>query len=562
VPCVDSALIALDDGRGNLSVLAELPGNSSAELLMTLVRQAVPLGVMTVGPSHQGHSLVLPFQRNGRVQLAVALILNSTDPRQLDDASARVRWGIGWLLPATSQAEAEPGLLKALSALDLLALSASEPTFEASALEVLQRLCLDLQSDLVQLGWMKSQTCRIVARSNTAWHQATSQEIALAEAAMIEATDQGVALIWPEPAVADFRARIAVKAYASAVTVPAVMVVPLKDRGRCVGALLLERQQPFSTEEAEAALALGTLLGPVLKLRHQADESVWGHLRRKGSSWAGWLTSARGTAWKLAGSTLVLVTVAAAVVQMPHRVSAPAVLEGQTQRVAVAPFAGYILEAGARAGDVVRAGHVLARMDDKDLLLEKVRWESELELATRREREALAQANRAALRQLAAQAAQARAQLELVKEKLTRQQIVAPFDATVVKGDLSQSLGAPVETGKVLFELAPLEAWRVIVKVDERDIGHVQAGQGGQLRLGGTLGKTHEVVVERVQSVGEAEDGRNLFRVEARLAETTPDLRPGMEGVAKLEVGEASVLWVWTHRFVDWARRTAWEWAP
>jgi hypothetical protein len=40
----------------------------------------------------------------------------------------------------------------------------------------------------------------------------------------------------------------------------------------------------------------------------------------------------------------------------------------------------------------------------------------------------------------------------------------------VVKGDLSQSLGAAVERGNVLFELAPLDSYRVIMKVDERDI--------------------------------------------------------------------------------------------
>ncbi len=552
----------MDDGQGNLRAVAELPGDVDTEFLMVLVRQAVPLGVMTVGPAQQGHSLVLPFQRNGKVEVAVALILKSTDPRQLDDAASKVRWGIGWLLSQATRGESEPGLRKALATLDMLAISASESTFEAASMEVLQRLCLEMQCDLVQLGWMKSHMCRVVARSNTAWHQASSQEIALAEAAMIEAVDQGAALIWPEPAVADFRARLALKAYASSGSIPAALVVPLQDRGRCVGALLLERQQPFNYDDAAAALALGSLLGPVLKLRRQADESVVQHLSRKAKSWAGWLTSARGTAWKLAGSTLAVVMLAASIVQVTHRVSAPAVLEGQTQRVAVAPFSGFILDAGARAGDVVRAGHVLARMDDKDLQLERVRWESELELAMRKEREALAQANRPALRQFAAQAAQARAQLALVKEKLTRQQILAPFDATVVKGDLSQSLGAPVETGKVLFELAPLEAWRIIVKVDERDIGRIQPGQEGQLRLGGTLGKTHGVVGDRVQSVAEAEDGRNLFRVEARLVETTADLRPGMEGVAKLEAGDASVLWVWTHRFVDWVRRTAWEWSP
>ena len=43
--------------------------------------------------------------------------------------------------------------------------------------------------------------------------------------------------------------------------------------------------------------------------------------------------------------------------------------------------------------------------------------------------------------------------MPLIDAQLSRTRIVAPFDAIVVKGDLSQSLGAPVERGNVLFEL-------------------------------------------------------------------------------------------------------------
>ena len=46
-------------------------------------------------------------------------------------------------------------------------------------------------------------------------------------------------------------------------------------------------------------------------------------------------------------------------------------------------------------------------------------------------------------------------------------------------------LGSPVEKGKVLFEIAPLDAYRLIVHVDERDIRYVAAGQSGDDRTGG-----------------------------------------------------------------------------
>jgi RND family efflux transporter MFP subunit len=352
------------------------------------------------------------------------------------------------------------------------------------------------------------------------------------------------------------------QAYARAAAVPALMSVPLRAQGVLVGALLFERELPFSPADLASADALSALLGPLLQMRHQAEETVAAHLGRKGRALSAWAVGSRHAGWKLLGGTAAGLLLVAALLPVTHRVNAPAVLEGQTQRAAVAPFAGYIRSASARAGDTVQAGQVLATLDDRDLQLERVRWESEFELATRKEREALAGGDRATLRQVGAQAQQAQAQLDLVREKLARLEIRAPFDGVVVKGDLSQLLGAPVETGKALFELAPLEAWRVILKVDERDVAYVQPEQAGELLLSGLAGQGYAVTVQRVLSVAEAEEGRNQFRVEARLADGAVRLRPGMEGVAKIDVGRAPLLWVWTHRLTDWLRRTAWEWAP
>jgi multidrug resistance efflux pump len=195
-------------------------------------------------------------------------------------------------------------------------------------------------------------------------------------------------------------------------------------------------------------------------------------------------------------------------------------------------------------------------------MLDRVRWASEREQAERKYREALAKRDRAASRILAAQLTQAEAQLALAEEKLARTRLVAPFDGIVVSGDLSQLLGAPVEQGKVLFELAPLDAYRVILKVDERDIAYVAAGEHGELALTGLSGITLPFTVKTVTSVSTPQEGRNFFRVEAQLEQTSPALRPGMEGVGKIHSGERRLLWIWTRGFLDWARISLWTWMP
>ena len=58
------------------------------------------------------------------------------------------------------------------------------------------------------------------------------------------------------------------------------------------------------------------------------------------------------------------------------------------------------------------------------------------------------------------------------------------------------------------------------------------------------------------------EEGRNFFRVEAQMDGVTERLRPGMEGVGKVAVGERRLIWIWTHGLVDWLRLAFWTWLP
>ena len=161
-----------------------------------------------------------------------------------------------------------------------------------------------------------------------------------------------------------------------------------------------------------------------------------------------------------------------------------------------------------------------------------------------------------------AQIDQAEAQIELLDEQIARSQLTAPYDALVVSGDLSQSIGAAVKRGQELFRIAPLDSYRVIVQVDEADIADVQVGQTGTLLMASLPGEPLPYSVERITPVAEARDGRNYFRVEARLQTTSDRLRPGMEGVAKIDVDRRLLIWIWTHRILDWARLNIWRWWP
>jgi len=115
----------------------------------------------------------------------------------------------------------------------------------------------------------------------------------------------------------------------------------------------------------------------------------------------------------------------------------------------------------------------------------------------------------------------------------------------------------------VMWELAPLDAYRVILQVDERDIADLKVGQKGELVLSSMPGERQPLTVAKITPVSTPKEGRNVFRVEAQIgARSDARLRPGMEGVAKVEVDERRLISIWTRRLTDWLALKSWSWLP
>jgi multidrug resistance efflux pump len=231
------------------------------------------------------------------------------------------------------------------------------------------------------------------------------------------------------------------------------------------------------------------------------------------------------------------------------------------QRLLAAPADGYLKLAYARPGDLVKEGQLLAELADEDLKLEERKAQSEVAQLENSYGTALVKQDRAEVAIIFSKLEEARAQLSLAQARLTRTQLRAPFNGVVITGDLTQSLGAPVKKGEALMTVAPEHDFRVIVEVDERDIGDVKLLRPGSLALSALPGDTFPIEVARITPVATAGDGRNYFEVEARLKlDAAPELRPGLVGVAKIEAGTRSWLWICTHRVTDWIRLTLWSW--
>ncbi|MBN8617023.1 MAG: glycogen/starch synthase, partial [Deltaproteobacteria bacterium] len=82
-------------------------------------------------------------------------------------------------------------------------------------------------------------------------------------------------------------------------------------------------------------------------------------------------------ALKLWAALCVLAVLFFSVVNGDYMITADASLEGTVQRAVTVSLQGYIMDARARAGDIVRSGDVLATLDDRDLRLERLKLVSQ-----------------------------------------------------------------------------------------------------------------------------------------------------------------------------------------
>jgi multidrug efflux pump subunit AcrA (membrane-fusion protein) len=450
----------------------------------------------------------------------------------------------------------------AAGAADLLRLQATmlwHRGFAQAAAALATALCDRLSCDRVAVGWVHGDCSSVVALSHAADfdpRQAVSERIA---AAMDEALEQASTVLVPPREGALPQVSLA-HAELAGTDARAVCTVLLADAGKPVGALTFERASAqFTPDEAVFCEDAAAFAAPILSLKHRAERGwaastaeVMRGLWTKLASQEG----RRARLWLAAGGLAAAVLL---FVPVPYYIAAPARLEGSVQRVVVAPVDGFLEQVNVRPGDLVKSGQILAELATQDLQAERLKRRSELAQHENVYKAAFARADRTQLVINQARAAEAQAQLQLVENQLQRAQLRAPFDGIVIKGDLPQQLGAPVQRGEVLLTLAPDDRYRLIIEVDERDVALVAAGLQGRLALAAAPESVFDFSVARLLPVAVAADGRNFFEVEGALEAEGKALRPGMRGVAKIRAGRRPAAWIATHRMLDWLRLAAWS---
>lgn len=548
------------DGRGGLKSLHAAAERAVGERRALVLRREADGA--SGPPPRERYEVAYPIEVGGRLHGVVVLDVAPRPEHELQVVLRQLHWGSAWLEVLFRRGEAVKERLETV--LNLVGTAFGHERFFAAAMAFVNALATRFGCDRVSLGFVRGGRTRVRAVSHSAQFGKQTNLIRAIGAAMDEALDQQAVVAYPPVPGAKDQVTRAHAELARQHGAGAICSIPLSDGGRLVGVLTLERprDRPFDTPTMELCEAMAALAGPMLELQRRDDRWLVTKAAEACRQGVQHLIGPRHVAWKLAVAGVAGLIAFFAIAKGDYRVVATTTLEPAVRRVAVAPLNGYIAEARVRAGDLVRQGQVMARLDDRELRLERLKWLSQHEELVKQYHQAMAKRNAAQVEIISAQIDQARAQLALLDDQLSRMRVAAPFDGVVVTGDLSQSLGAPVERGQVLFEVAPLSNYRVILQVDERDIADVAVGRRGHLVLSAFPTEPLPFRVEQLTPVSTAREGRNYFRVEARLASTPERLRPGMEGVGKVEVDRRRLIWIWTHQAIDWVRLKLWSWLP
>lgn len=238
----------------------------------------------------------------------------------------------------------------------------------------------------------------------------------------------------------------------------------------------------------------------------------------------------------------------------PYTMDCSCELATTDRRYAVAPYQGTLQQVFVKPGDVVAAGAVLATMDDRELRIELAGQQAAFEreknqIASWRASGDLAKARIAEL-----EAERIRQEIALLNHHLAHREIRAPIDGTIVQGDLVELMGAPVEIGNNLFEVAGLSDLLVQVEIPEYQYRFAQPGQTVRLYLEAFPYEVFTGQVERLHPRATTREERNVFLAELRLPNGDHKLRPGMKGRAQVTGDAFPLAWKWLHYPYEKAR--------
>ena len=510
------------------------------------------------------YSVVIPIQNPGSVSAAAVFRVRSKTYQALLVTSGRLE--VASLLfryhelhlKMKKETDSAVHLRRVLETVDAVNRT---KRFLSAAMAMCNEIAVRMDCSRVSLGILGGRCVRAQAISHTDTFSRKMSVVQAIEAAMEECLDQDEEIIHPasDGAMTVNRAAAALsKSHGPS----CVLSLPIRDEGEATAVITMERspEAPFqSIEEIEVLRLICELCAPRLLDLHQNDRWFGAQLAARMRRQAAVLMGHRYT-WTKAAAVLVFFAMVFLITgKGEYRIKTSFSLKARNQQVVVAPFDTFTKSIRVEPGDRVEGGKTeLGTLETSELRLKLAVLKAE-RLGYQKQMVASMRDRKTADAQMAqAQSDKADAQIRLIERQIEKASLVAPITGWVVSDDLKQRIGAPVETGKVLFEIAGIDSLRAELYVPESSISRIATGQAGELAAVGHPDQRVRFVIDKIHPTAEVVNSQNVFKISARILEQLQWMRPGMEGEARIFAGKKSYLWIASHRIVNWLRMKLW----
>ncbi len=443
--------------------------------------------------------------------------------------------------------------------LDLMVIVNSHKKFLAAAIAFCNELAGRHKCDRVSLGWYDNGYIRMQAINNVDNFDRKMEAVQKLEMVMEEAFDQDTEIIIPVPAKTAHISRDH-EEFARANGVSFMCSLPLRLDNKLAAVCTFERKSaPFSEVELRILrLACDQVIRRLEDLKYY-DRWFGARMGSSIRQTLGRFVGFEHTWLKVLAVFVSILLAFICFVPLPYRIDASIILRTDDVSYLTAPYDGHIENVKVRIGDRVNKGQALLDFDRRDLLLEEEGLMAEENRYSREFEKARASNELADMRIAEATREQVKSKLDLVRSRINRSVIPSPFDSVVIEGDLMERVGLPVKQGDVLFKLARVDRLYAELEVRESDIQNVKSKFNGEVALVSRPQEINKIEVFRIEPAAVSKEKKNVFIVHCNFTKGCPEWwLPGMTGVAKINAGKRTLLWMLTHRTIDFLRLRLW----
>jgi hypothetical protein len=557
------------------------------EIVLPCVQQNKD-GAIEVGAPDAGEPqfcLVTLLRNEGVVVAAAAVITRSRDLERARQRLTSMQLVAGYFELFSLRRHADQARAIATSHQNVLQLATSVGTaegFESAAMNLCNELSTRTGASRVSIGWIKGRNIKMRALSHTEKFDKKQELIVQIEKAMEECVDQ------EEPVRYEFDGQRSENVTRSAQELSrlqggnSVLSLPLRRKDEVLGVLTLEFAPPAKLPAAtvEALAVAADLLTPQLKDRFDNDRWLATKAGHSLQYVTGLAIGPKHMLAKLVISIVIGLLLFICLFKTTYHVSAPFQFAALGKQQVSIPFEGRLDHISNnprtgkpwQSGDEVHKNDALAVMNLDELRQQRYKARgdyakaaAEADAATNGFSDASNGKAAGELRMAQADMESAAASIRLYEKQIEQATMYAAFDGVIVRFDDPDSKrDLAVKRGDVLMEIAKLGEYRGELAVSDRDIQEIIENGKQTLTLMSSSfpDSDHEIKahIDRIATPGEAKEGDSVFKVLATIdpGQKQQWIRPGISGEAHVDIGKRRLVWIWTHRLVDFVRLKLW----